>query len=113
MRRVLLVLGLLGLAVPAWAGPQVLAWDQITTATGYGVEQSLDTGATWTGVTPTAGPTCAAGRCTVTVTAPATGLVLYRVWAQNSVGRTTRFTAGPWVCESCAPPPPAANVGVQ
>lgn len=101
------------LAAPAWAGPQVLSWDQITTATSYGVEQSVDNGATWTAVTPTAGPTCVTSRCSVTITAPSTGLVLYRVWAANSVGRTTRFNAGQWVCESCAPPPPAANVGVQ
>lgn len=109
----LLLLASLLIASSAWAGPQVLSWDEVPTATSYGVEQSVDKGATWTAVTPTVGPTCASGRCTVTVTAPATGFVLYRVWAANSVGRTTRTTAGQWVCESCAPPPAAANVGVQ
>jgi|SRR3990167_873042 len=116
MRRLgLILLTLFLLATPAWAGPQVLSWDQVATATSYGVEQSLDNGATWTAVTPTAGPTCAGTppRCSATVTAPATGLALYRVWAANSVGRTTRFNAGLWVCESCAPPPMAVNVGVQ
>ena len=97
----------------AVAGPQVLSWDQIVAATTYGVEQSLDNGATWTAVTPTTGPTCVASRCSATVSAPATGLTLYRIWAANAVGRTTRFTAGLWICESCAPPPPAANMGVQ
>ena len=115
MKRLLLLCALLLLAAPAWAGPQVLSWDQVATATSYGVEQSVDNGATWTAVTPTAGPTCAGTpvRCTATVTAPGTGLVLYRVSASNSVGTTTRFNAGLWVCESCAPPPQAVNVGVQ
>lgn len=108
-----LALMFLLLATPAFAGPQVLSWDQVATATGYGIEQSLDSTTTWTAVVPTVGPTCAAGRCSATVTAPVTGLALYRVWAENAVGRATRFNAGLWICESCAPPPQALNMGVQ
>ena len=102
-------------ATPAWAGPQVLSWDAASNATSYGVDQSLDNGTTWTTSTLTAGPTCGGTppRCTATVTAPGTGLALYRVWAANNVGKTVRFNAGLWVCESCAPPGQAANVGVQ
>ena len=104
---------LLFLPASAWAGPHVLSWDQVTVATTYGIDQSLDNGVTWTAVTLAAAPACALNRCSATVTAPATGLALYRIWAANNVGRTTRFNAGLWVCESCAPPPAAANVGVQ
>jgi hypothetical protein len=98
MRKVVL----LGCTLLLWvspdvAGPQVLSWDPVPTATADTLEGSVDNGATWT----------------ATVTAPATGLILYRVGAANAIGRTTRFTAGVWVCESCAPPPPPANVGVN
>ena len=104
---------LLALPTTVWAGAQILKWDDMPGATSYGVEQSVDNGAAWTPVTPTSGPTCATGRCSATVTAPATGLALFRVWAANAVGRTTRFGGGLWICESCAPPPPTTNVGVQ
>ena len=104
---------LLLLAAPAWAGPQVLSWDVIPFATSYGVEQSVDSGVTWVPVTLPAEPICAVDRCTTTVTAPTTGVVLYRMWAANAVGRGTRFTAGLWVCESCTQPPPAVNLGVK
>ena len=115
LRIIGVTISLLFLAAPAWAGQNVLSWDQVATATSYGVEQSLDNGATWVGATLTVGPTCAVTppRCSATVTAPSTGLALYRIWAANSIGRTTRFNAGLWVCESCAPPPTAVNVGVQ
>ena len=116
MRIGVFCLGLVAVLTPAaHAGPQVLSWDPVATATGYGVEQSINAGATWTAVTPSAGPTCGGTpiRCAATVTAPATGLALYRISASNAVGTTVRFTAGLWICESCAPPPQAVNIGVQ
>lgn len=116
MRMAFGIIAALLAVVSAWAGPQELSWDQSAGATSYGIEQSVDNGATWTAVIPTAGPTCATTaplRCTATVTAPASGLALYRVWAANAVGRTTRFSAGAWVCESCAPPAAVQQTGVR
>lgn len=112
LSTILILAGFL-LASSAWAGPQVLSWDPIAVATSYGVEQSLDNGVTWTASPLVVPQSCDATRCFATVNAPTTGRALYRIWAANSVGRTTRFSAGLWVCESCAPPPTATNVGVQ
>jgi hypothetical protein len=114
MRRLVSALALL-LLLPgmALAGPQVISWSDVSGATSYGVEASADLGTSWTAVTPTVGPACTSGTCSATVNAPATGYWLVRIVARNAVGSTVRYTAGPWVCESCAPPAAAQNLGVR
>lgn len=118
MKRVWLVgsLVMLGL-LPGVAegGPVTLEWNASQGASDYVVEQSVDQGATWT-VAQTVQPVACSGtpaRCTVTHPAPATGLVLFRFSARNSVGISTRYSEGAWHCQSCAPPPPVTGLGVR
>ena len=113
MTRYLIGLIIILLSSPALAGPVTLRWDVSSTATGYEVEQSLDNGSSWTKVVDLTTSVCTATACTHTLTAPVTGQVLYRFVSKNAVGRSTRYDAGTWYCESCKPPSSAANVGIQ
>ena len=100
----------------ASAGSVTLRWEASTGATGYEIEQSVDNGTTYTLVanltTAVACPSVTTP-CTTTLTAPSTGLVLFRFSAKNAIGKTIRFGEGVWHCESCKPPTQPANVGVQ
>lgn len=115
MVSALVVCVLLKFALPgvAWAAEVTLKWDESPTATGYEIEQSVDAGATWAMVADLPPSVCVAGQCQHLLTAPATGLVMFRFVAKNAAGRTVRYDAGSWHCESCLPPSPATNVGVQ
>ncbi|HXH12335.1 MAG TPA: hypothetical protein VNP04_21525 [Alphaproteobacteria bacterium] len=99
----------------ASAGDVTLQWTGDAKATSYEIEQSVDSGATWT-VVLTVLPTECTGTpplCTTTYSAPSTGMVLFRYVAKNDIGRTIRFDAGTWHCESCKPPTAVSHVSIQ
>ena len=110
MRRILttaiLLAGLLGVALPAWAWTATYSWSPATGATSYKVEKTVDQGATWTLVASPTTPTYA-------YTGTETGLVLFRVSACNANGCTVRSADGLWHNEAWQPPSAATNLGVQ
>lgn len=108
------------LALALWvgwaeAGNIVVEWGPAAGATSYTIDQSTDQGATWAQVAAPTSAVCVGTpvRCSAPLVAPSVGLVLFRFSAVNAVGKTTRYSEGVWHCQSCAPPPIPAGVGVQ
>lgn len=99
----------------AEAGNITLEWGPSAGATSYTIEQSTDNGATWAQIAAPLPAACTGtpARCRAPIVAPSTGLVLFRFAAVNAVGKTTRYSEGVWHCQSCAPPPIPAGVGVE
>lgn len=106
---------LLGLLIPtlSLAGDITLHWEAAPGATGYEIEQSIDAGTTWTKVADLTATVCTPAGCSIALTAPAAGRTLYRFVAKNAAGRTIRYDAGTWSCESCKPPANLGKVGIQ
>lgn len=115
MKKIAILLALFLVASPAFAGSVTLVWDPVAGATGYDIEQSTDNGTTWTVVASPALGACTSTPvvCRLTLTAPSTGLVLFRFSSKNAVGKGTRFGEGAWHNEGWKPPPGPGSVGIQ
>jgi hypothetical protein len=121
--RSLLVAALLGLLLATPAAAQtanvVLTWIPDPSATTHLVQQTVNptaTPPTWSSATLVGSVTCTTATppvCTATVSAPSTGLVLFRITDTNAQGSTTRTNAGPWYNGSWAVPVPASATGIQ
>jgi hypothetical protein len=89
---ILAVIGMLWFPfVDAKAVDITLKWDAVQGATGYKIYQSVNQGTAWTMVKDT----LTAITSTV-ITAPDTGLILYRVSAYNAQGEAINTGAGAW-----------------
>ena len=97
-------------ATTCFAGDVSLRWDEAAGADTYDIQISSDLGTTWT-VVP--GGNDITGT-TVTVQGVAdTGLMLFRVKAQNTQGETIRTDAGVWYNGVWKRPGAATNIGVN
>jgi hypothetical protein len=82
----------------AFAADLPFEWNGVAAATGYFLEYSKDQGSTWEGKKLTGALSMDAnGRVQWTYAgAPETGLLLFRVSAQNANGSSTRVECGAW-----------------
>lgn len=109
MKKILFltIVCILAFPISAMCATISLKWDTAAGATGYRIDQSINSGTAWTEVKD------AGNVLTTTVTAPDTGLVLYRIKAYNSQGQTIRTNAGAWFNGSWSLPAPATGAGIQ
>lgn len=116
MKKLLFALLVIAVATtPVLAADVTVMWDAVSGSTSYDLEQSTNTGTSWALNKNVLASACTGtpARCTATIVLPATGLVLVRIGAINSIGKTIRYDSGIWYCGSCSPPATTANVGVQ
>jgi hypothetical protein len=93
----------------AEAASKIITWDAQTDANGFQIYQSVDTGVTWTFVKTIADPTATS----TTVTAPDSGLVLYRVSAYDSNAESIKYESGAWYNGDWLPLQAPTNIGIQ
>lgn len=107
MKTLIIVLILL-VAASAMAADVSIAWDTAQGATGYKLQMSTDTGATWS-----AGVDVGNVLTYTLLGVPDTGLVLFRVLAYNVQDEAITTWAGAWYNNDWKPPGYAGGLGVQ
>ena len=108
MKRVIFTtVALILMATSAWAADVPLAWDAVQGASGYKIQMSTNSGASWSTAKD------AGANATYTWTgAPDTGLCLFRVSAYNAQGEAIRTNAGAWFNGSWTVPRQPGGLGV-
>jgi hypothetical protein len=108
MKRILLVVAIIFIAVTVQAADVSLSWDAVAGATSYRIQMSTDQGATWTQE-----KNVPSGTALVWTGAPDSGLLLFRAVAINSAGTSIRSDAGAWFNGSWKLPSAPGKLGMQ
>lgn len=107
MKKLLIALAFTLYPALAFGADVTLQWDASVGATGYKLQMSTDSGATWSAEKDTTATTY------VWTGAPDTGLVLFRVAAYNATGKAIRTEAGVWYRGDWIVPNKPQGVGVK
>jgi hypothetical protein len=107
MKKLLAIVIMLSLPAMALSADLTLSWDAMENASGYTVERSIDSGATWEKVADVTANSVALSA------QPDSGLALYRVGAYNGQGEVTRTYSGAWYNGDWLLPGMTSGVGVE